>query len=645
MAKYSNFLYGTAKYGEAANLAFSVEPMNLIVLDFKKVYVSWFSPTGNFTKIRLVRNQIGFSETSEDGVIIWEESATEGNISISEFIDGEDNPDSIEIVSGRPIYYTMFLFSDTKVWVRAGRVSDNVPSDHQAQKRILDILPRVYTSDIKSPLGVVEEDSTLAKFLQGMSFTYEQVLTELDLLRPRQTEDISSHVLLPSEYFSKGLIPEPNLSVKNQKILLRESFIIFSRKGLQSGVELYTEALTGYAPQITVSKNLLLSVQDSTFYKTTGNWVTSNCTLESSTDQVPATNDYTIDTVYTGKVTAAGAASITLGANDPIRKTIPVKGDTDYTFSYKVKSPTSAGNTQMIVTWRDGQGEVVGTAFTMTSQSANNTWKTSWEDTTSPVEAVYASIQITFSASGVYYIDQVYAQEEVNTDNTSYQEARAVDLFLLPNKTNFIKNPSFEVNVTDSWTLGGTATAAQDSDVSDEVYSGDYSAKITATGSWTFSSNTVTSEDNTYYTASGYIKSSASLSVKLIFKDSSSNVLDEAFYTIGTLADWSRFNLSGLTPANTATVQLQFYGSTGDYYIDNVQLEKGVSASDYFDGSLPTEYGVIWEGTDDNSFSHMYIGKQYKLLRLAQTISDYMPPNSFWRLSTYDGLEYTNLTV
>ena len=76
-----------------------------------------------------------------------------------------------------------------------------------------------------------------------------------------------------------------------------------------------------------------------------------------------------------------------------------------------------------------------------------------------------------------------------------------------------------------------------------------------------------------------------------------------------------------------------------------MQAEYGVTPSEYFDGSLPSQYGVVWEGTADNSYSHLYYNKPYKIPRIGQTIYDWVPPNTFWRLKTYGGLEYTNLTV
>jgi hypothetical protein len=125
---------------------------------------------------------LAFQKTSEDGITIWEEDATEGTVSRSTFLDGEDNLVQTPIVNGRQVYYTMFLFTDQKIWVNAGQITDMMPFNHGAHKKIMDIIPKVFTSDVQSPLGVTDEASALYSFMDGITFTYEQFLTQLDIL-------------------------------------------------------------------------------------------------------------------------------------------------------------------------------------------------------------------------------------------------------------------------------------------------------------------------------------------------------------------------------------------------------------------------------------------------------------------------------
>lgn len=645
MAKYGVNYYGASKYGALTKLVFSVEPMAILVLDFTRIYVTWQTPRGTFTRVRLVRSQAGYPETAEDGVVIFDEFATAGNVSRAEIIDGEDNPTDIPFVPGRQIYYRFFIFTDQKVWRNAGSITTVVPSNHGNQDHFINTLPRVYTTKEQSPLGAVDTSADLYKFTDGLMFTQEEAMTYLDLLRPTHTGLEAPAELLAAYRSNYGLNPEPLLPTKNQKRLIREALYMYSRKGTSLSLGTYVESLTNFNPDLTVSSNLMLSVQDSTFYTSIGNWVFQDATGTASEEQVPATGDNVIDETYSCKVIATDAFVMTLGSDDPIRKGVPVQPETEYVTSIKIKSPASDGSVTVTVNWYDGKGTFIS-ADSGTSVSANNTWKSASVVATSPVEAVYAVLEITSNGDGTYFVDQVCLQPG---DTVNYEEARAIDLFLNPVKTNYVNNPSFENNVTDSWTLDGTANVTQDSDVSDISYSGDKSAKIIATGPWSFTSNEIPIEQGTYYTMSGLVKANADLTVTFVGRNSDGDIVEtEDLFTIETTNDWAQFTVTHLTDAfdaDVATYELMFEGDSGTFYLDCIQFERAIKASDYFDGSLPSDFGAVWEGTEDNSYTHLYPNKIQKFSRLSKTLNDWIPMNTFWVLRSYAGVEFTNLTV
>ena len=646
MAKYGNVVYGGAKYGVTPKLAYSVEPMAITVLDFIKVQVEWQSPTGDFTKIKLVRNQFGFPENSEDGLTIWEEAATEGTVSRSFFVDGEDNPDQTPIVNGRQVYYTIFLFTDAKIWVNAGQITDLMPLDHGVHKKIMDIIPKVFTSDIQSPLGVTDETSALYNFMGGIAFTHEQFLSQLDVLRPQHSSEGIAFSTLEQNSFSVGLVPEPALPVKNQKRLIREALYMYSHKGIKSGIDAYAESLTGFAPTTTLSTNLLLSVQDSTFYNSIGNWTKTNAVLTSSTEQVPATGTNVIDNVYTGKLVASSSGAMQLGSTAPITRGVPVLPSTEYIVSCKLKSPSSAGDITLSVKFYDKDATITGTTQSATAVAANNTWKSASKTFTTPADASYVSIQIAYSAAGTYYLDQVCLQLGAAV---AYDEARAISVFLDSSKINYIKNPSFEVDAS-TWTSTG-ATFTQNAAVPTDGYSGTYSGQFVVATTGNIKTNyNIPVTAGKYYTLSFYVSSSNSVKVTgtIEFFDASNTLLEDFASEFTITSSFSRVSLTGLMDSGSAVsyakVKISF-NHAGTYRVDLVQFEKSHTATEYFDGSLPSDYGAVWEGTDHASYTHMYPNKPLKIPRLGKTLNDWVVPNTFWRLSTYDGVEYTNLTV
>lgn len=646
MAKYGVNYYGASKYGSYTRLAYSVEPMSTLVLDFGRIEVSWQPPRGTFSQVRLVRSQIGFPETAEDGIIVFDEFATEGTVSTSSVIDGEDNPGDTPFVPGRQVYYRFFLFTDEKVWRVAGSIATILPSNHLVQENFFKTVPRVFTSKEQSPLGEVDTNSYLYAFTGGLTFNHEILYTFLDLLRPRYIGIETPIELLGLETANVGLTPEPGLPTKNQKRLIREALYMYTHKGTKAGLETYVESLTGFAPTITVSPNLLLTVQDSTFYQSVGNWTATNATISASTDLVAATGTNVIDTTYTCKIVATSSGNMTLGADNVVTKGVPVLPDTEYTFSCQLKSPTSAGNVSISATFYDKDGVATSAAHTSSSVAANNTWKSASVTATTDATTSYVVLKINYSAAGTYYVDQVCAQLGNAVD---YYEARAIDVFISPTKSNYIHNPSFEVNTTDGWTLSGSATTAQDVDIPTAAYSGTKSVKITATGNWTFKSNSVPVVQGPYYTFSTYLKSTDPLTITFIGKDSLGNPTGhEDTFTIDAQTDWTRVSATDLVnseESEVVTYDIEISGGVGTYYLDCAQFERGQFATDYFDGSLPSDFGAVWEGTADNSNTHLYANKPSKVPRLGKTLTNWIPPNTFWRLMSYAGVEYTNLTV
>ena len=634
MAKYGSSIYGTFTYGQPARLTYSVEPMTLLALSFSAIRVSWQFPQGSFTKIRLVRNQGGYAETAEDGVIVWEE--TTSTPSILSIDDGIDNPSVTPLVPGRMVYYRMFLFTNTKVWVSAGDANTVVPFDNETHQKLVSYLPRVFTSVEKTPLGEVDETSDLYDFIGGLSLSLEELLTYLNLLRPRHVSIDTPVSLLPLEYSHLGLTPEFALPIKNQKRLVREALFMYTRKGTANGLETYVESLTGYAPTITVSQNLLLNIQDSTFYNSTGNWSTANATLSSSTTVLPATGTNIIDETYSCRVVTTSIAYMRLGTSDPIRRGVPVNPSTQYTVSCKLRSPLSAGNVTIRTTFYNRHGAVTGTTSSSSAVSADDTWKTASVTATSPSDAYYADIEIYFSAAGTYYVDQVCYQTGAAV---AYDEARALTILLNAPYENLIKNPSFESN-TNFWTSTGSPTITRENDVTTDAYAGTKSAKIAASGSWTYTADAADITVGQYYTASVYAKTNAAMTMTLTAKDSSSTTVVTQSTTVNGAA-WTRYTLSILIPAGSAatTLTLNFSGGSGNFYIDCVQLEQSFKASEYFDGSLPDDYGVVWGGTAYNSISYRYPSRDQKIPRLAGTLKDWIPENTWWRIKTERGLE------
>jgi len=648
MSKYGYSVYGASKYGLTPKLAYSVEPMGINVIRFNEVYLTWQLPVGTFTRFRVVRNQNAWPETSEDGVIVYELISTnglslEGVLAKSSFYDGIENPTQTVLNPGRNVFYRVFLYTADNIWVKAGEINEIIPENTGATKKVIDILPRVLTTQELSPLGVVDETSDFYLFLDGLAFSYEQMLTEIKLARPAHNLEGANFKTIPGEVLNVGLNPEPNLPMLRQRSLIREAIPLYANKGTALGIANYAESLTGFAPTLSTSSNLMLNVQDSTFYKNKGRWVATNATISSTDEMVPNNASKSIDLVYSLKVVAATtSAKISLGLNAPITQGVPIKPSTEYIYKANIKCPASGGAT-LKVEYYDKDGTLISNVTQ--AISATNSWQTISKTHTSPSNAYYVVLYVLFSTVTTYYLDMVYVGA---TPFVEYEEARATTINLAPKLENYIGNPSFEVNTT-GWTLTGL-TFTQDASVPPEGYPGSYSGKFVAAGTWALKSNyKLTLEPGIYFNVSQYIKSSnmTSVTVCIDLYNASDTLLETIEATQTVTNSWTRKHITTLIPStSTATyAKYRLKGTVGTFYLDMVMAQDTYAPSDYFDGSMPELAGVIWEGTAHNSNSLYYPNKATKFLRLAQTLVNWVPMNAWWRITTPAGLEYNNLDV
>jgi hypothetical protein len=242
--------------------------------------------------------------------------------------------------------------------------------------KIVNILPKVFTTQEQSPLAIPDPTSSLYKFLDGISLTYEQLTTFADLLQPQRSYSNMPYSLLANQRDTFGLTPEPNLPIKNQKMLVREALYMYQHKGTMLSLNDYVESLTGWAPTTTISSNLLLSPQDSTFYQTTGNWIATNATITSDSSQATATGANVIDNKYSCKIIASAAGSMSLGKDSPIMKAFSVFPSTSYSMSFQAKRTAGTGTIGSSITYYDFKENAL-TTDTATTLTPTTSWQVS----------------------------------------------------------------------------------------------------------------------------------------------------------------------------------------------------------------------------------------------------------------------------
>ena len=385
MPLYGNLIYGSGEtYGQPASLPFSVEPFNSLAVWYDKILLNWTPSESNYSAFRLVRNQDALPETSEDGLILFdwtsESDIAKSSLPIS-YIDG--TTDDLALTPGKYVYYRVWLFDDREVWVIGGETAvllpeqfgQNSPFLKTSQEKMLELIPKQFTAPDYSPNGAIDFDSELAAFLEGFSFTADELLTDLAVLQSPFYGAFQNPALLLLQGQQLGVTSEVGTVSRQQKKTVREAMFTYQRKGTPFAISSFAESTTGYAPTIRTSPNLMLSIEDSSFYKGVGSWaLLGQGTLTSeATGDVPTAETDACDFSYVAKAVTSGAVTLTNGILSPILYGVPVSYGKKYTFSFYTKTESGTTSVTPKITWYNFRGEQLS-SVTGTAVNSTTTW-------------------------------------------------------------------------------------------------------------------------------------------------------------------------------------------------------------------------------------------------------------------------------
>jgi len=375
MGLYSAARYDVDTYGQFSKLNYSAEPFISKAVNYTQVQLTWVQPLGeDISELRVLRSNDGFPETPEDGKIIYSWDLFTTDPQRIDYLDGTEelNP----VPSGTFVYYRIWVQTSLNIWRIAGDTYTLVPSKHASfapddtilvdtKNKLLDILPRVYTTSTQSPIDEVDPNSELAIFLDAFAFELDIALTYADLLLPSDTWQYVSPEILTLQSAQFGIELEPYVATKQQRKLVRNAILINQNKGTLQGIEAFVESYTGFAPTVFSSPNLVLSTQDSTFTNGVGFWkAVGNATISSETT-IPGVPDsptepYIENNAYVGKVVVNQIGSkIVNGEESPVTKGTPVTPGTAYNFSGYAKSASGDMGVKGFISWYDINGNFI----------------------------------------------------------------------------------------------------------------------------------------------------------------------------------------------------------------------------------------------------------------------------------------------
>jgi hypothetical protein len=285
MARYGISYYGLSTYGAESPVSYAVNNLKAKSITYGTIKITWDSPGGNWSKIKLVRNSYGFPVDETDG--------TQLDLKKNGLYEAYKETDPVyyldeNLAQNQFYYYSLFVFERVNFkWLRVGDITGLSVKDYGYSDKLLEYLPNVYKLPIvNAAISVTDkvENETLNSFLKLFAFQLDEYHTLTSLLINRYDTSKLSGFLLPSLLQQLAIPYEPEIGLQQSRILARDAGAIYKGKSSYNGLRDFLKGFTGWAVPtiasvpnptlngIQVSHNLMLDYNDSSFEESVGHW-------------------------------------------------------------------------------------------------------------------------------------------------------------------------------------------------------------------------------------------------------------------------------------------------------------------------------------------------------------------------------------
>lgn len=653
MSLYGSNYYNLFTYGSDSLVDYSAAPIYSTSTDYNQITVFWRKPGGDWDTAVLVRNKFGFPTTPDDGEAIVTYSQEEHPAQV-EYVD-QHITGTVHLADNQVYYYSVFVKATLgSQWYRAGNTLSVSVKNYGTPDQMYGMVPIPYKNSAFNTdvLSGTVQNSDLYNFLKIFAFEHDLFKSTAENVKNRYDVDRLNGRLLPAMMNQFGIQFETEMGLAQGRRMLKNIAEIYLTKGTARGIKKFTSAFTGYSCDISPYKNMMLTLEDCSFENTAGNWVIASTgapavhvTGASESPVVPPYEESTSPSMFpnknagvlkSGDSVLCGASEATGTAVADIRKCIPVTEGTSYTFSAYFRSSLSTSTASVAIYYFDKEGTYINEIWKSPSSIGNTSWTRKYVTMSAPTGAMFAAVGLT--SNDVYYADA--CQFEEGSSATDYVDSRRIDLYLTPNRTNLIPNPSFE-SATTNWSANGCTFAL---DASGAVDGSSSSLKLNSTSTFATATSDilVPVTAGSTYTLSAYVKGPATDVARARITYSSGGV--PSYWAISsdvTLSptEWQRVSVTVTVPAGNTAINASFEFDTASgrtNYLDAVLLELDDTVNTYFDGS--TGYNqvtdLLWEDNDDiNGKSYYYTNRSNVTRRLYSAIEEYMPFGSTWAIT------------
>lgn len=287
MSRYGIDYYDLAFYGPSSIYYYGTPDFIARSEGIGYINLTWTSPYGDWSKIKLTRNPLGFPIDPWDGTEL--DIKSDGSYCAFKETDPVFYDDTENLAPNTFYYYSLFIFknNDNK-WVRAANAIALSAGDYKYTELMYDSLPAVYKLNSLGDPVSDNYNEDLHDFLSLFGFQLNLMHAYAYLLVNRYDIQKVNGLLLPALMQELGLTHEPEIGFQQERILVQNAVRIYKERGSIEGITEFIRAYSGYgitnvtaAPNppldgIAVGKNLMLDYNDSSFEESVGHWSSSD---------------------------------------------------------------------------------------------------------------------------------------------------------------------------------------------------------------------------------------------------------------------------------------------------------------------------------------------------------------------------------
>lgn len=289
MSRYGLNPYALGYYGNTDAIPFVSTNFVARSENYGYIHLSWNSPYGQWSKIKLVRNTLGFPVNAWDGDVL--DIRKDGAYVAFKETDPTIFNDNFNLATNTFYYYSLFVFETVNyTWVRVGDASAVSAKDYGYTDLMYNSLPDVYkVTSLNDPFSNLDNED-LYNFLSLFGFQLSLDHTYTNLLTNRYDVETVGGALIPLLMQEFGIPYEPELGLQQARLLLKNAPHTLQEKGTKTGLKDYLKAYTNYgineastapnpnATSLTIGANIMLDYNDSSFEESIGHWASPNST-------------------------------------------------------------------------------------------------------------------------------------------------------------------------------------------------------------------------------------------------------------------------------------------------------------------------------------------------------------------------------